>query len=90
MTRLQNEGDGRYSKLKQEEWRDLANKTCIAWRRISRLPFEDLRPKPSLSTTSSAHCMRLFSAGAPRNTNVGYWLCAVCVMVVEDVRDDEP
>lgn len=43
------------------------------------LPFEDFLPMPSLSTTSSAHCICRCSAGSARRTNVP----CVCVIGIE-------
>lgn len=45
----------------------LPSRDKIKWRGS---PFDDFLPMPSLSTTSSAHCMCLSSAGSARSTSV--------------------
>ena len=56
----------------------------------SNAPFDRFRPKPSLSTTSSAHCIRLLLCGEAavarrRRTGVEVrvWVAVVVVVGVE-------
>ena len=55
---------------------------------VEHKPFDLLRPSPSLSTTSSAHCIRLLFCGEEalarsRRTGVDVRVCvAVAVVVV--------
>lgn len=50
-------------------------------------PFDLFRPSPSLSTTSSAHCIRRLSCGEGsvarrRRTGVDVWVCVAVASVV--------
>lgn len=58
---------------------------------IPNAPFDRFRPKPSLSTTSSAHCIRLLLCGEAavarrRRTGVevSVWVAVVVVVGVWD------
>ena len=54
---------------------------------VERRPFDLFRPSPSLSTTSSAHCIRLLLCGEgvvarKRRTGVDVKVCVVVAVVV--------
>jgi len=86
------EGCGRYSRL---YFNTRISPLYISLKdaRLDNEPFDLFRPNPSLSTTSSAHCILRRALGAgpvARRRSTGVEVCVwVCVAVVEVVEDVE-